>query len=446
MRIIIAGAGEVGTHLAKMLSKENHDIVVIDSDEEKLRVIDSHFDILTIHGSATSISTLKDARIKKTDLFISVTTNEEVNIIAAILGKRLGAKKTIARIDSYEYLIPANKTHFIELGIDSLIYPQKLASREIVSLLNQTGTTEIFDFADGRLSLFVIKLEKNAPIINKTLMEAAQMDEERAYRAVAITRDNQTIIPRGQDIFKEHDIVYVITDKSGIKNIVKFSGQHSLDINNIMIIGASRIGLRTAKDLEKNITIKLIEINKNKCYEIADFLTNTMIINGDGRDSELLEEEGIKKMDAFIAATGNSETNIFSCLIAKKFGVKKTIAEVENIDYIDTAESMGIDAIINKKLIAASHIFRFTMDAEVSSLVCLIGSNAEVLEFVAHSDSKITKGTLKEIKFPKDAIVGGVVRGKSAFIAIGDTRVKPNDKVVVFALPSAIHKIGDYFN
>lgn len=445
MKICIAGAGEVGMHLAKMLSQEMHDIVVIDLDQERLQDISLRFDVLTINGSATSIEILREATIKKCDLFISVTKSEEVNFLSAILAKKLGANYTIARIDNYEHQLPANKTHFLELGIDSLIYPQRLAAREITSLLAQTGTTEVFDFQGGKLSMFVIKLYENAPILNKTLREAAELDKRMSYRAVAITRNNKTIIPRGDDRFQINDLVYVITNQASVRNLIKYSGHQELDIHKIMILGGSRIGVRTAKELEKNISIKLVEMDKEKCLKITDFLSNTLVINGDGRNIDLLEQEGLNQMDAFIAATGNSETNIFSCLVAKQHGVRKTIAEVENIEYISIAEKMGIDAIINKKHIAASYIFRFTMNTEVNSIFCFMASKAEALEFVAKPKSKITQDKLRNIDFPRDAIIGGVVRGKSSFIAKGDSQIKVDDKVVVFALPNAIHKVGKYF-
>ncbi len=446
MKIIIAGAGEVGQHIAKMLSKENHNIIVIDTDKENLKNVDSHFDLLTVNGSASSISVLKEAKIKSADLFIAVTNFEDVNIVSAILAKKFGAKKTIARIDKKEHLLLTNRQHFTDLGIDLLICPEELAAKEIVGLLKQTGTTEIFEFSDKKLLLFVIKLDENASIINKTLVEAAKIDKTFNYRAVAITRNTQTIIPRGDDKFLINDLIYVITNKAGIKSLLKYSGKKRFHIHNIMIIGGSRIGRRTAKDLEYHFNIKLIEINKDKSPLLADFLEKTLVITGDGSNIDLLTEEGIKNMDAFIAVTGNSETNILTCLLAKKLGVKKTIAEIENIDYIDLAENIGIDTIINKKLITASHIFQFTMKAEVSSLKCLTGADAEVLEFVVHKNSKITKKTLKFMDFPEDAIIGGVVRGNNSYIAKGDTLIEEQDKVVVFALPSAIRKVEKFFN
>ncbi len=445
MKIIVAGAGEVGSHLAKMLSSEFHDIIVIDPDEESLKTINSNLDLLTITGSATSFETLLDAKIKKADLFIAVTHSEETNITASIIAKKLGAKKTIARVDNYEYIEPENILHFTSLGIDYLMYPERIAAREIVDLLGHAEIFESVDFSEGKLSLYVLKLDENALVINQTLMEVAK-EKEIEFRAVAITRQGQTIIPRGQDQFELNDLVYVVTNKAGIKDVMKYSGKKRIDIKNVMILGGSRIGKRVAKSLENRYNIKLIEIDKDKSAKLADYLQNTLVINGDGRNIDLLVEEGLQNMDTFIAVTGNSETNILSCVLAKKMGVKKTIAEIENIDYIDLGESMGIDTIINKKLITASRIFKFTMSAEVETMKCLTGSDADVLEFVAKADSKITKGKLKDIDFPRDAIVGGIIRGNKAFIAKGNTHINADDRVVVFALPSAVKKLEKFFN
>jgi len=445
MKIIVAGAGEVGTHLAKMLSSEFHDIIVIDPDEERLRNIDSNLDILTITGSATSMEVLKEARVKKTDLFIAVTHSEETNITAAIIAKKLGAKKSIARVDNNEFIEPENISHFISLGIDYLIYPERIASREIVDLMGHAEIFESVDFSGGKLSLYVLKLNENALVINQTLSEVAK-NKELEFRAVAISRNGNTIIPRGDDEFQLNDLAYVVTNKSGIKDVLRYGGKKKIDIKNVMILGGSRIGKRTAKSLENRFNIKLIEIDKEKSIQLADELQNTLVVNGDGRNIDLLNEEGLSKMDTFIAVTGNSEINILSCVLAKKMGVKKTIAEIENIDYIDLGESMGIDTIINKKLSTAGRIFKFTLSAEVETMKCLTGSDADVLEFIAKTDSKITKGSLKTIDFPKDAIVGGIIRGEKAFIAKGNTRIMADDRVVVFALPPAVKKLDNFFN
>ncbi len=446
MRIIVAGAGEVGSHLAKMLSQENHDIILIDPDEDKLKHIGANLDVMTRAGSCTSISLLIDCDIRRADLFIAVATSEETNITASILGKKLGAKKTIARIDNQEYLYPKYIDHFTSLGVDYMIYPEMIASKELVGLLEQTGSTDLVDFGHGMLTLFAIKLDANAPIINKTMRETAEKINKQDYRAVAITREGKTIIPSGNDVFLPDDVIYVISNQEGVPQLMEYSGKENIDIDNIMILGGSRIGMLAAKDIGNHHNVKLIELDREKSYKLSNYLNNTLVINGDGRDINLLIEEGLKKMDAFIAVTGDSETNILSCVLAKRLGVKKTIAEIENIDYIALAENMGIDTIINKKLITASRIFRFTTSEAVSSVKCLTGTDAEVMEFTVKEDAKITKASLNQIGFPKDSIIGGIIRDDNSFIANGYTLIKPGDRVVVFALPSAISKIGKFFN
>lgn len=446
MKIIIAGAGAVGTHLAKMLSIENHDITVIDTESERLKSVSSSLDVMVIEGLTTSFSILKEAGIKKTDLFIAVTNSESTNITASILAKQLGARKTIARIDNQEYLYPTNREMLISQGIDYMIYPEMIAAREVVGLLSQTGMSDIVDFSGGNLHLYAFKLEKNAPIINKDLSQVSDGDDSLEFRAVAITREGKTIIPRGQDRFQEGDLVYIITNKGGVNNLLMYTGKENIEVRNIMILGGSRIGVRTARELGDHHYVKLIEQDREKSYAISNTLDNTLVINGDGSNVELLAQEGLSKMDAFVAVTGNSETNILSCLLAKRMGVKKAIAEVENLDYIPLAEAIGIDTIINKKLITASRIFRFTMNTEVSSIKCLTGTEAEVVELVAKHDSLITQANLRELDFPEDAIIGGIVRGNTSFIARGNTEIKPGDRVVVFALPDAVGLLGKFFN
>lgn len=444
-RIIIAGAGEVGKYLAKMLSKENHNITVIDTDNERLAAIGNQYDLLTVLGSGSSFATLEEAKTKGVDLFIAVTHSEEVNLISAVLAKRLGAKKTIARIDNLEYIHPLRRMHFINMGVDRMIYPEKIAAKEIISLIRQTGTNQIFEFSGGRLKLFVVTLDDDAPIVNMSLKEASAYTNRVDYRAVAIERDNKTIIPNGNDILRSGDNVYVITSPEGIDSLLKNSGKEEEKIDNVMIIGGSRIGQKVAKELSSNCRVKLLEFDEKKVLDLAEKLDRCLVLHGDGRNLDLLVEEDIQEMDAFIAVTGDSETNILACALAKKFGVKRTIAEIENFDYFDIAAKMGIESIINKKLSAASHIYTFTMNAEVAAIKCLTGTDAELLEFVVSANAKITKDILRKINFPAEAIVGGVIRGTKSFIAKGDTHIKVGDKVVVFSLPSALQKVESFF-
>lgn len=445
MRIIIAGAGEVGTHLAKMLSNENHEIILIDPEEERLKPIDSSLDVLTQEGSATSVKILQDALRKKTDLFIAVTHSEDTNITASILAKRFGAVKTIARIDNIDYLEHSTLDFFRSIGIDSLIYPELIAAREVLGLLHETGATDFMEFSGGKLAMYVQKLDEKAPIINKSLQEISITNTTDKYRAVAIKRAGQTIIPRGNEQFKLGDLVYVISTHEGIDEMMKSSGKENFEAKSIMILGGSRIGKHVALYMQKACEVKLIDSDIKKCGALSEMLDNTLIINGDGRNVDLLEQEGITKIDAFVAVTGNSETNILSCLLAKKMGVKKTIAEVENMEYINLAENSGIDTIINKKISAASRIFRHTTNPNVTQVKYMAGTEAEVLEFNVPANAKITKGTLRSLDFPKDAIVGGGTRDGEPFIATGDTIINANDKVVVFTLPSAYEKLSKYF-
>lgn len=445
MKIVIAGAGEVGRYLAKMLIKEDHDLVLIDKDDDLIKEVDNSYDLMTVSGFCTSFFTLKEAKVHNCDLYISVTNSQDTNILSCIFAKKLGAKKTIARVDNMEYLNPINKLTFINLGIDKMIYPEFLAAKEIVGVLKQTGSTEVFEFSGGKLTLFVIKLDETSPIINITLREAARLSRNKHYRAVAVTRNNETIIPKGDDILLQNDLVYMIASPEGIQDLLKLAGKEKLEINNVMFLGGSRMGIKAAKFIETQLKVKIVEMDPEKCLKMTEMLTEAMVINGDGRNIELLIEAGLDKCDAFVAVTGDSESNVLTCLLAKSYGVKKTIAEIENLDYIELASKMGIDTIINKKLIAASTIYTQTMQAEVASIKCLTGTDAEVLEFITSRDAIVTKNKLKDIDFPEGVIIGGIVRGNKSLIAMGDTQIKANDRVVLFALPAAIHKIAYYF-
>lgn len=447
MNIVIAGAGAVGTHLARMLSRQEHCIMLIDTNGEKLEELESQMDILSIVGSCTSIGALKDAEVGKCDLFIAVNPLEEQNINSAILAKKLGAKRTIARVNNSEYLETENAEYLRSIGVDSLIYPERLAAEEIVASLKQIGSRQMHEFSDGRLQLMGIKLWDNALILNHTLAKMAEIYGAEQFRIVAIKRQNRTIIPRGSEELKYGDLVFIVTRPSFVPNVFTLCGKEQFEIKNIVIVGASRIGIKAASLLEKDkhYNVKIIEKDREKCIQLADKLKSTLVINGDGRDLTLLREEGIRNIDAFICLTGSSETNILSCLLAKKMGVKKSVAEVENIDYIDLAENIGIGTLINTKLIAASHIYRYTMNVDVRHLKFLTFSEAEVFELIAQKGSKITKHQLQDMHFPEDATVGGVIRGNETIIAKGDVQIQAGDNVVIFALPSTVKKVIKYF-
>jgi trk system potassium uptake protein TrkA len=445
MKIIVAGMGDVGYQLARELSYESHDIIAIDKNQQRLSYTDSMTDILTINGSATSVEVLKNAKIDKADLFVAVTSLEEVNVTSAILAKKLGAKKTIARISNAEYLESQASTHFTELGIDFMIYPEELAAREVVNLIHRSSATDVLEFEDGKLSVLGMRLDKNAPVIRKTLKDVAAEFSNVSFRIVALQRNFRTIIPKGNDKFLPNDQVFIITKPDGHEMILKLSGKENIKIENIMILGGGKIGRRVAKLLEGEIKIKLIESDDEKSAELAGSLTNTLVIRGDGRDIDLLAQEGIIDVDAYIALTEDAETNIISCLMAKHLGVKKTIALVDKVEYIPLTQTIGLDSLINKKLIAANNISRFIRKGNVVALASLEGIDADVLEYVAEQNSLITKKPIKDLDFPKEAIIGGIVKGEKSFIAVGETQISAGDKVVVISLPGGMKKIEKFF-
>ena len=445
MKIVIAGAGEMGSHLARMLSGNGHDITVIDGDQKLLSEVSSLADVITVEGDSTIFAVLRKASVRKCDLFIAVNHEENANVVAAMLAKKLGAKKSIARIDNNEYLEPNNKEMFIDMGIDYLFYPEKVAAREVINLLGHTSTTEYVDFSSGKLSLVVFRLEPASPLVGQVLTGFAD-ETPLSYRTVAITRGGQTIIPREGEQFMEGDMVYVIARQDAVREVMEFSGQSNIEIKNMMILGGSRIGIRIATELQDEVNIKLVDYNADKAYRLAEMLDKTLIINEDGRNTDTMMEEGLANMDAFVAVTGRSETNILAAMLAKRRGVKKVIAEVENMNYINLAESIGIDTIINKKLVTASNIFRFTMSTDVQAIKCLTGSDAEVLEFIVKPNSPATKSRIKDLGLPEDTIIGGIVRGDKVFIAVDNMEINPYDRVVVFAMPGAVGKVGYYFN
>ncbi len=443
MKVVIAGAGEVGTHLARMLTNEDHDIVLLDDSPEKLSKISADVDLLTITGSAHSFQDLKHTGLAKADLFIAVTPFEERNVLACSMASHLGVGRTIARINNSEYLKERYKTKLNNLGINELIYPESLAAKEIVASVKQTGTRQLIEFSNGKLLLLGIKVRENAPVLNKTFMELSQ--ENNHILVVAINRNNITIIPKGTDSIQAGDIVFFITTRGEQQHVFDLTGKKPFGVKNIMFYGGSRIAQKAIEKLGDQYRIKIIENNREKCEKIADRFQNVLVINGDGRNINLLKEEGIDKMDAFVATTGNSEANILSCHLAKSFGVRRTVAEVENLAYMGLAEQMDIGTIVNKKLNAASYIYRFTLNAAISKVKCLTASDAEVFEFIAKPGAKITKNVIKDLDFPEEARIGGIIRGNNGYIAQGYTQIQEGDKVVVFTLPSGIKKLEKFF-
>ena len=448
MKIIIAGAGEVGFHLAKLLSYEAQEITLIDTDKESLAYADNHLDIRVLRGDATSIEVLQDAKVAASDLVIGVTASETTNLTLCLLAKQLGSKKTIARISNTEFIDNKELIRFEQLGIDELISPEELAATEIQLLLNQSAFNDTYEFEGGLLTMVGVFLPKTAPFVGKMVKEAANIFSELHFMPIAMQRmgTQYTLIPRGDTVFKEGDQVYFITSAEGVDELYKLTGAVKRQIKNVMVLGGSKVGFKTARDLCANkFNVKIIEKNKEKAFDISDDLPNALVINADGRNVELLEEESLESMDAFIAVTGNSETHIMSCLMAKSKGLKKTIAMVENMDYFHLSQSIGIDSLINKKLLAANNIFRYIRKGKVLALTRLNNLNAEILEFEVKEASAVAGRVIRELDFPRDAIIGGVIRDGKGIIALGDFTITQGDKVVVCSLPKAIPRIEKLF-
>lgn len=446
MRIVISGAGAVGTHLAKLLSAESHDIILMDSDKEKLNFSRNNLEMMTMVGSATSLKDLTEVGIKNTDLFIGVTPDESVNITSCMLASNMGAKKTFARIDNYEYLLPKNKEFFEKLGIGSMVYPEMLAAKEVVSALKRPWVRLWVELYGGAIILVGVKIRENATmLVNKYLYELNS--DLKKYHIVAIKRNNTTLIPKGNTQILANDILYFTTIKAHVDEIPIITGKETFEVKNLMIMGGSRIAIRTSQYLPDNTNIKLLESDKEKCVLLLDKVpSNVTVYHDDGRNAESLIQERIGSMDAFVAVTGNSEANILACLAAKRMGVRKTVAEVENMDYISMAENLDIGTIINKKLITVSNIYRFLLSADVSNVKSLTFANADVAEIVARPNSRITRKEIKNTSLPPNVTIGGLIRNGEPMMVEGDTLIEPYDHVVVFCLDDSLREAEKLFN
>ena len=446
MKIIIGGAGAVGTHLSKLLSKDHQDCILIDEYPERLAGLDNRYDIMTLLGSPTSIKTLKEAGIEHADLFVGVMNEESRNMTACMIAHALGAKKTVARIDNIEYLAPHQLEMFEQMGINSLIYPEVLAAIDITNGLKMSWVRQRWDVHGGALVLLGIKLRKTCEILNQPLKQLCGPDDP--YHVVAIKRNNDTLIPSGNDELHINDIAYFMTTREYIPYIRKISGkEHYADVKNVIIMGGGKTSVRVAKTAPDYMNLKIIEINEARCEKLNELLNDvdTMVIHGDGRDLGLLQEEGIQNTQAFVALTHNTETNILACLTAKRLGVRKTIAMVENLDYVEMAESLDIGTIINKKTLAAGHIYQMMLDADVTNVRSLMMVDSEVAEFVAAMDSKVTKKAVKDLGLPFGVTIGGLVRNDQGILVNGNTRIEAGDSVMVFCHEQNLKKLEKYF-
>lgn len=445
MKIIIAGAGEVGKHLAKLLSREYQNCTLIDDDEERLSSLDD-YDIMTMLASPTSVKALKEAGVHDADLFIGVTPDESRNMNSCILAHALGAKKTVARIDNYEYLAPNLEEFFKKMGIDSLIYPEVLAAADINNGLRMSWVRQRWDVHNGALVMLGVKLRKNCEILGQPLKDLCGPTDP--YHIVAIKRSSETIIPGGNDMLQQDDLAYFMTTEDYIPYIRTISGKdHYTDVKNVIIMGGSKTAVRTALTTPENMRVKIIEMSEKRCEQLNMLLSDvdTMVIHGDGRDTNLLIEEGIERAEAFVALTGNAEANILACLTAKRLGVPKTIAMVENLDYVGMAEELDIGTIINKKTIAAGHIYQMMLDADVTNMRSLMMVDSDVAEFVAAKGSPVTKKPVKDLRLPAGVTIGGLVRNNVGMLVNGNSQIEAGDSVMVFCHEHNLNKVEKYF-
>ena len=443
MKIVIAGAGEVGTHLAKMLSGEEQDIIVIDTDDSKLASLEN-YNLMTVHGSALSFDTLKRVGLSDCGLFIAVTPYETRNIVASSIAKKLGVKKTVARIDNAEFLRRVNAEFFVSMGVDSLIYPEYLAGKEIITALNRTWVRNWFELFDGELIVVGVKIRSNSPLINKQLKDVRTISQY--LHLSAIKRNRETIIPHGDDRILENDIAYIATTHQHLEQVMKICGKEHIDVNKVLVMGGSHIAVQLALMAQDDYSIKIIEPDRDLCERLAEMLPNCSIVCGDARDSDLLEEEDVTDYDVFVALTDSSEANILGCMVAKEHGIPKTIAEVENLQFINEAETLNIGTIINKKLIASSHIFQIMLDNDASTARCLALADAEVAELVVKDGSKVTKAEIRDLKLPSGMTIAGLVRDGKGELVTGATRLRGGDHIVVFCLSGSLHKIEKAFS
>ena len=445
MNIIIAGDGEVGFHLARSLTDLDHNITVVDPNSELLKRLEKENDLLTIAGSSTSPQVLADANVGDCDLFVAVLHEESINLMSCVLAKRMKAKRTVARITNAELLAPKHRDMFRAIGVDELVCPERIAAKEITNLLNNTVATEFFNFSGGLLTMYLVRLDAESPVIGHSVQELVQIYSSLHARIVAILRNGETIIPHAGLVLQQGDLAYMISRPNELETIKRVLGKEDVSVKRAMIVGAGRVGRYAAMTLEDKIAITLFEESRPRCEEAATLLNRTLVINGDATDIDLLKEEGLQNTDAFIAVTDSSETNILTCLNAKRLGVKRTIALVENTGFISLSQDIGIDTIINKKLITASYISRFVVRGDAVRSKWLSGTNAELVEFNVGRWAPATRHLIRDLSLPKGATIGGIIRGNETIFPTRDTQIKAKDKVVVFALPKVMEQAAKLF-
>lgn len=446
MKIVIAGAGDVGFHLAKLLSVARQEIILIDVNEDLLDYAANHLDVITIKGDASSIEVLKKGWVPEARLFLALTTNETTNLIACILAKKMGAKKTIARVINSEYLAPIQRENFKELGIDHIISPLELAAKEIVRLVKYCEVTDNFEFEQGKFSLNGLTIDNSSKLIGKSIGQIGAANKDFQLKLVAILRNNEeTIVPSDETVLQARDHVYFLCPSDQMNPLLQFLGKELRRIRHIMILGGTPLGLKSARLLEKNYKVTIVEKDKQQCKKLVEKLNHALVIKGDPSNIELLREEGLDRMDAVIALTDNSEINIIACLTADKIGVYKTIALVDNTDYTHISQNIGVDTLINVKLIAANNIHRYVLKGKVEAMTSLNGVDAEIIEYLVHKKNQMTKKAVKDLPMPKNSMIAAVIREGKSIIPGEDFHLDVDDKVIVLANEQTVSIVDRLF-
>ena len=446
MYILILGAGEVGYSLAKILSYEKHDVVLVEQDTERLKRANDNLDIKVISGSGSSYKVLEQAGIKKADMLVAVTNDDEVNLIACMIANNYDVSKKIVRVKNKEFAMADSPLNAKTLNIDLIIHPESEVAEAVVKLLKQTAATDIIEFEDGRLIMIGVKLDRKCQILEQSLAQVSESYKNLDFRTVAIQRRDRTIIPHGSDIFMNGDRVYVTSKRDSLPEILRLTGKENVTMDNVMILGGGQTGAAIARSLEEDLNVKIIDSNIDKTEILAEHLEKSLVIRGDGRDFNLLALEGIIDMDAFIAVTGDDETNIISCLMAKHLEVPRIISLINKSDYTPIIPTIGIDAYVSKQFVTVDNILKFIRRGSIVSVASIPGISAEIIEFQTNKNARICKKPIKDITVPRGAILGAVVRGDDIFIPVGNTQIQEGDKVVVIVVPTAIRDVEKLFN
>jgi len=445
MRTIIVGAGKIGYHVAHILIEEQHDVVIIDLNEERLKNLEDNLDVQTIHGSGASSRILVKAGIKEAGLLIAVTETDEVNMIACMLAKQFGVEKTVARVRNSEYVEETNLKKGVFSNIDLIINPELVTAKEIAKLIDFPEALDIVPYADGKIQLLELRIPPTAPVVYQQMKELKLC---YPFLIVAILRDGKMIIPRGNDQILPNDLIFLLVKTNELVRIEKFLGTKRKKTDKVMILGADLTGYHLAKILEqRKISVKVIEKQYKRCLELAQNLKNTLVLNGDGTDIDFVKSEGMADTDVFVSLTDDDKLNLLVSLLAKHLGAKRTITQIRYSDYISLMESVGIDVGVSPRLLTANAILKFIKRGKnVVSITILSGAKAEMIEIVISDKSDITDKKLKDLKFPSGAIIGSIYRKNKVIIPSGDDLLKVGDIVTVFALPKAIKRVEDYFN